>query len=135
MSDMHDTTKAIIHTQEELERLCEYWKRRIGLADWEFAIRIKRAEDMISESQGDCHWKLAIRQAVIQIIDPVDYSKHNMGEQDMERSLVHEMLHPLFGPVDKEENSRLEDIMLEQAIESIAKALVKFRRGQQELLP
>lgn len=68
------------------------------------------------------------RMATIRILDPVDYPDGLAEPQDMELSLVHELLHihlfPLFA--DREEEMRM--IAEEQAIEAISRGLIALNR-------
>ena len=65
--------------------------------------------------------------ALISILDPRDYPDSPF-EQDMEVSLVHELLHIPLRYITEPELNSLEDIHLEAFIESMAKLLVKLSR-------
>jgi len=67
--------------------------------------------------------------AHVQIVDPIDYQSGDGGwEQDMEASLVHELLHLRFGCVKFDEDDYRDD-MFERAIDVTARALVDLSRG------
>jgi len=99
------------------------------LNDWDIKIFIARERDMFNPgTQGGCRWELKNKMAIIKILDPVDYDPDIPWEQDMEKTLVHELLHLHFAPFDKYEADCMEGIVMEQAIDAIAKALVETKR-------
>lgn len=48
---------------------------------------------------GECEWQLKTKIATIRILDPIDYPENLIIEQDMEKTLVHELLHLHFAPL------------------------------------
>jgi hypothetical protein len=125
---MFESDKEYIFTEDELIKLCQEWQERLRLEHWEIALRIARVKDFtLKDCSGECNWTQSIAQATIRILDPLDYPCSPF-KQDMECILVHELLHLHFCPFDETKDQSLENIMLERAIEHIAKALVKLKR-------
>ena len=115
-------------TKEKLQAMFAEWQKRLRLQDWKIYVEISRDRDMKFEGNGgEVHWQIEAKQAVINIIDPIDYPPNTMAEQDMEQTLVHELLHLHFAPFDAEHNTPA-DVAQEQAIHAIAEALVKLKR-------
>ena len=116
---------SVILTQEELERLCREWQKILRLQDWDIKVKICRQNDMTPDSQADSTWTLPKKTAIIRLCDPIDYIDV-AWPQDMERSLVHELLHLHLAPIDDFEPGTIKDILLEQAVDAMSKALITF---------
>ena len=111
-------------TNEELQALCETWQKRLGLADWTVRARFARQYEMDrSDITGQCRWVLSKREAVINILVEEDYPPSLVEPYNLERTLVHELIHLHFAPFWADQDS-LEQILQEQAIDALAKALV-----------
>lgn len=67
----------------------------------------------------DCHFHQ--RAAAIRLIDPIDYPKDCISPYNMEKTLIHELLHCSFGAF--RENTSAENEMLHQIIDDMAKAI------------
>lgn len=112
-------------TQEELQALCAEW-RRLRLQDWDIVVRVKRQFDMArADAAGHCSCVVALKEAVISILDVVDWDPDIIKPQDQEMYLVHELLHVHFSQMHDEYNS---PVHVEQAIQKIAEALVALKR-------
>ncbi len=91
-------------------------------------VNLMRERDFnTNDSQGECSTVLTTKTAVIRVLDPLDYSPNAAWPQDMERVLVHELLHLHFAPFEAE-NGTPEDVLQEQAIDCIATGLVALDR-------
>lgn len=121
--------KKCIIDLEEMQRLCQEWQNVLRLEHWDVALSIVRRADMdLVDCQGSCNWTQSTALAVIKLLDPVDYPTSPFP-YDMELVLVHELLHLHFCPFDDcTDVNDLKDIMLERAIEHIARALVDTKR-------
>lgn len=71
--------------------------------------------------------RLSLKEATIRLLDPIDFPPDRDAPQDIELDLCHELLHLHMAPFAPSTNT-LQDTMMEQAIESIAKALVSLKR-------
>lgn len=117
-----------VFTEEALLALCADWQERLGLMHWDIGIRVSRAQDFTVGGQAEITINLQLEQALVSILDPIDYKGADVFPQDQEISLVHELLHIPFEYVCPEPKGRLEFIHLESSIERIARLLVKLKR-------
>ena len=127
-----EQTMKKIFNIEELKELCLKWQERLGLSHWCIGVQISKAEDMLlQEVQGTNRISLKTEQALITVIDPEDYPKTPF-EQDMEVSLVHELLHIPLKYFAQPEPETLEPEHMEAFIERTARLLVLLaRKGDQ----
>jgi hypothetical protein len=121
----------IFKNDEELQTKCEEWKKRLRLQDWIVKCKIARNKDVVANAQGHCSWVIQKKMATILILDPLDYPDDTMHPQDMEQTLVHELLHLHFAPFDDETDTPKE-IAIEQAIDCIAFSLVNLYREKND---
>ncbi len=118
----------IYTSQKQLEKALAKWQKILRLMDWKIDISIERGRYFSNqESQAEVEWYIQNKRAVIKILDPIDY-EDALDEQDMELSLVHELLHLHLAPFDTFESGSQEEIALEQCIEMISMALVNLER-------
>lgn len=75
-------------TLATLRRLTKLWQKRLKLQDWKLDVRF--AADMADTSAGECWWHPDNRTAEIHILPP------HIIEDDIEETLVHELLHVLY---------------------------------------
>lgn len=93
----------IIEDEKTLKELTDYWVKVLRLENWEIVTKIKRKEDMnLSECQGEVRYVFVHRQALITLMDPIDWDNKDF-EQDMESTLIHELLHLSFANITGEE--------------------------------
>jgi hypothetical protein len=120
----------VIFTEDQIREKCAEWQRILRLQDWIVSVSIVRERDMgMENTMGTINPTLEKRMAKIRILDPVDYPPGLMEPQDMELTLVHELLHlhlwffteSLEGPLHVAE---------EQAIEAISRGLVALARKE-----
>jgi hypothetical protein len=118
---------------DHLNDLCREWQRVLRLQDWDVQVKIARGFQL-GKRQGECEYVQSLRQAVIRILDPNDWPDQNWP-QDIEATLVHELLHLHFAPFmsDAGEDDLI-NIAQEVAIDQIAKALVKQQRQIHRLI-
>lgn len=115
--------------QSELEHLCREWQEILSLRDWDVKPSIKRQRDFIVKgNDAEITWNIQAKTVTIKILDPIDYPEDTEWPQDMEESLVHELLHLHFALFTADDGTA-EDIAQEQAINAIALALVRLKRG------
>jgi hypothetical protein len=80
--------------------------------------------DMPEGMQGCVDITWSRKEAVVSILDPVDYPPDSAWEQDMEQVLVHELLHLHF---PEPEGNDLH-MLYEQGVQMTALALVDLKR-------
>lgn len=119
-------------TPEELGSLLAEWQKRLRLQDWNVKVQLRRRHAMsMEDSAGVCRWQLPKKLACIEIMDPYDYDPGAFGwTQDIERTLVHELLHLHFAPFATHDQPA--DTHQEQAVDLIAGALVDAKREAPE---
>lgn len=116
-------------TLEEARDLCDKYCNVLKLHDWEVGISIARQRDMkLNNSQATCEWDYTHKVMLIQLLDPIDFPPNELWPCDMEISLVHEMLHPVFHPFGAPVLEGPEYKMQHSAIQTIAEAIVKMKR-------
>lgn len=123
--------ESVIVDSEGLKKLCVEWQNRLHLHDWDIKTKIMRERDFKNtEAQAENSWVLQTKQSLIRIVDPIDYITDTEWPQDMEYSLVHELLHLHFAPFDNFTSGSLEDKMMEQAIDVLARSFIELKRGE-----
>lgn len=115
---------------DELVELCDYWQEVLGLQDWDIALKISRATEfsMPFNCLGECSWNIATATAYINILDDIDYPKECAFKHDMEKTLVHELLHLLVGTFDISEKESTEHDYMERTVVKLSSALVSLKR-------
>lgn len=108
---------------KSLEKLCREWQKRLLLSDWEISVSYMSG-DVLKGAQGICEPFAKLRRAHIGILLPADYPP-DAFPQDVEVSLVHELLHcyhhmARYGTVA--------DLFEEQGVEAASRALVALKR-------
>jgi hypothetical protein len=114
-------------TDEQLKEIVTYWKAELGLQDWRIGITICRESEMqLNDVDGENEYSHQLKTAMISILDVIDYGDRII-KQDQEKTIVHELLHCIFSPIDTQEI--LQDRIQHQMIETLARALVNARRS------
>ena len=109
---------------EFLQKLCEKWQEILSLKHWSIRVKYERKHKMGKECYAEVHCKPGILAAVVKILDPEDYDDPYV-DQNIELSLVHELIHiPLMMFTNHEEGSA-EDTLQEQFVEAMARALLQ----------
>lgn len=117
----------VIYTSDQLQSKCSEWQRKLRLQDWDVQATIERQRNMIGKTvNGQCEYNERLKAAFIRILDPVDYDDYE--PEDMERILVHELVHLWFAPFWDDEKEHL----MEQGVEQIARALIGISRRSED---
>lgn len=124
--------KCVEMTLEELKASCMVWQERLRLQDWEIRLFISRHTLMDPDTSGNCRVIPRLKIADIHLIDPVDSECMVGSTYDMEKTLVHELLHALYWDCSPPEENAFATMVLEQAIEFTAMALVAAYRKDDE---
>lgn len=113
--------------EQHLVELCRKWQRILRLQDWD--IKVQVVYNLVS-SQAEVVYRLPKRMAVVKVLHPDAYEEKDfLWPQDMEKSLVHELLH-LHLAAWRADDGTLEGAVKEQAIDAIASALVESDRRE-----
>jgi len=108
------------------------WQKRLNLEDWNVTVVMSRSTELKPRTLGNIHWDLEKKTATIRVLDPADYRlPFKEMLQDMEFTVVHELIHLNFAPVVSEfqrsDANRREE---EHAVNHMADALLKLDRNQ-----
>ena len=108
------------------------WQKRLNLQDWDVALEVVRSTELKPKTLGNIRWDTAKKTAVIRVLDPADYRLpfHEMLD-DMEFTIVHELIHPEFAPVlshfTRSDADRSKE---EHAVNHMTDALLHLDRGR-----
>lgn len=104
------------------------WQRRLKLEQWNISVVLSRTTDLKPKTLGNIHWDSDHRSAVIRVLDPADYKlPFRAMLDDMEFTVVHELLHLELSSLPKSDASRSDE---EHAVNQIGDALLKLDRGR-----
>src|SRR5258708_5979510 len=100
--------------QRFAEEKLAVWQTRLKLDDWHISVVVAPAAELRQQTVGNVHWVLDKKTAVIRILDPADYHlQWRPMLQDMEFTVVHELIHvqlaPLLSEVNRNEANRREE--------------------------
>lgn len=102
------------------------WQRTLALADWKISIIMCRRSDLKLKTLGRVRWDKAKRSAVISVLAPSEYHLPvNEMLDDMELTIVHELVHVHLAALPRSEASRREE---ERAVSQLAQALLRLDR-------
>jgi hypothetical protein len=102
------------------------WKQRLNLRDWQISIVMTRRADLKSKTLGGIHWDKTRKSASIAVLDASDYRlAYREMLEDMEFTIVHELVHLELASLPKSEASRSTE---EHAVNQIADALLALDR-------
>lgn len=122
-------------TDEQLKSLCKLWQKRLRLQDWRVSARVVGSEEM-RDALGDCTVYQDTKCAVIRVIDPkaIDsthpYYSRFPENADIEKILLHEMLHILLDPFFDTDAGAFQETAQEQLMEQMATALHEGYSGE-----
>jgi hypothetical protein len=93
-------------SEADLNRYCERWQEMLRLQHWKLKVRYGRAREMVSDENGSIAWGRCMvnenhLRAKMLILHPDDY-EDDEGRQDIEVTIVHELLHVLMHPLRRE---------------------------------
>lgn len=128
-------SEPVILTEDELRDCCAEWQRVLGLQDWRVIVKLVRfaayGSEQVSKA-GEVKVNNEKREALIRITDPEDYALQCDADfekpQDMERTLVHELLHLHFAPLWHVIKGDVENRFEEHAVNALSIALVTLKR-------
>lgn len=116
-------------TIEELEALLCEWQSRLCLTEWDIALKIARRSEFGEEdNQADITYNNLSAQAIIRILDPIDWD-NGLFNQDMEKALVHELLHLMWHDFEPADEESREHVLWHRRLETIARIMVALKRG------
>jgi len=121
-------------TAEEREALArnyvkaklEFWQKRLDLEKWDISVKLVRNSSLKPRTLGNIHWDTSTMRATIDVQSSYDY-KLPLQEMldDMEFTVVHELVHLQLSSLPRSEASRSEE---EHAVNRITQALINLAR-------
>jgi hypothetical protein len=120
----------IVFTLEQLEKKLKFWKEELNLGIWDIIVYVLRRRDFINDDCiAEITFKVPTHCAVIRILDPIDITPNDFGT-DMEKSLVHELLHLKFSVFDYlfKDNDNIYEHLYERNLDDVANTLVDLKR-------
>ena len=117
-----------VMTDEELVRKVEEWTDCLGLQDW--TITVLRRVHIDGDDCGLVEYVESTKSAVISLLMSDAYDEGEYSEPyDMERTLVHELLHCKFALLYSDDEKDLQSRIVHQLIDDMARALVQAKRS------
>jgi hypothetical protein len=106
------------------------WQKRLNLQDWKITVALARATELKPRTLGNIHWDTDKKTATIHVLDPADYKLPVEAMlQDMEFTVVHELIHlelsPVLAPLQRTDENRRDE---EHAVNHMAQALLDLDR-------
>lgn len=114
-------------TLEHLQAATNYWQKVLRLQDWNVRIRFERFYNMPYKNAGFNSNICSKKTALVAILDPQDWDSSEWT-QDIEKTLVHELLHLHTAPFTDITPPPFPLMLEEQAIDLLAGAFVSLHR-------
>lgn len=110
---------------DEQEKL-KYWQSILGLNDWDIKVKIiKQCEFCWCEdASGEVKYNFIHKEAIIHLLDPKEFKNPDF-KYDIEKTLIHELLHCKFAIIEKDQTI---DDLSHQLIDEISKIMIKLKR-------
>jgi hypothetical protein len=125
-------TVAKAPSQRKLDTLRREWQKRLHLLDWKISCKFTDLEFLkeITKTEapiGACEHFAETKEAKIWVLRPQDWQEEkDEREQDVEDTVVHELLHCQFAPFRYE--TEMERLYTEQTIETLTAAMLELKR-------
>ena len=112
--------------EEDIRDYLGKWIRILGLENWDIRAHVVRAEKMTLDGcAGENNYNEMARQSLIHLRDPMDWPEGEF-EIDMEKTLVHELLHLTFSLLDTKD--KLKSTIMHRVLNDVAVALIRADR-------
>lgn len=121
-------------TQDQIESVLTYWQRALKLDNWNISIKLVPISDpdIDYNKQGCVNIIKEALQAEIKILRHDDWINFGPFKQDMERVIIHELMHVLFHAFDPnlndDEDDEFKKTAFHQIIETLARSFVNVSR-------
>jgi hypothetical protein len=98
--------------ESRLDRQMKFWQKRLGLEEWNLALRVVRQTEIDRNSWGAAEWDPDLKSGVISVLDPRDYNlKGGELKLDMECTIVHELVHIQVSPLAARDEHTREEVV------------------------
>jgi len=117
----------IIQDQAELDKLLDWWQKKLFLMDWIIKASIVSKEDFdLEDSLGECIMCVEQKAATIHLLDSAEFPKDTIVRLCHEKTLVHELLHCIYNILQGPETyeARFLDVMEHSQLESMSRSLI-----------
>lgn len=114
-------------TEKKLASLCEVWKKRLRVQDWNTTVNFSPYIDV--QGDGSTNYHFDLKSARILICDEATYCSSHFPVYDPEQILVHELVHLMWAKLDRHKIGSEKYSLLETAVDHTATALVNAYRG------
>lgn len=95
-----------------LDKQLKTWQKRLGLDDWNLSLRVVRQGSLDKHTWGNAEWDPENKSGTISILDPRDYNlKGKDLDQDIECTIVHELVHIQVSPLDAHDDATREEVV------------------------
>jgi hypothetical protein len=109
-----------------VDQVLHTWQERLDLNDWTIQANLVRPSSLEPKTLGNIHWDLNKKHATISVLSAYDYTLPTQAMlDDMEFTVVHEMIHLHLASLPKTNASRP---LEEHAVNEIARALLRLAK-------
>jgi len=120
--------------QSYLDQRLTRWQERLKLQDWTITLVMSHPSDLRRGTLGNVHWDADKKTAMIRVLDAADYGRPFRSTlQDMEFTVVHELVHLELTSLTRNFKSRSEESFSEeeQAVNRMSDALLQLDQADQ----
>jgi hypothetical protein len=104
----------------------QLWQDRLNLKDWDIRFQLVRTDKLEPKTLGNINWDADVKVAKISVLSTYDYKlPYRAMLDDMEFTVVHEMVHLQLASLPRSEASRRVE---EHAVNELAAALLKLAK-------
>lgn len=115
-----------MRTEKTVDDLCRKWQTLLRLRVWDIYVDLFSAREFSEEDrQGEVFYDISTGQAIIHLLD-VDARLDTPFPYDLEKVLVHELLHLHFAIFEPEKEDSLRHDLWERTVEKMAKVMLRL---------
>jgi len=104
----------------------QVWQKRMNLASWTIQVRLVRKNTLNPKTLGGIRWDRGAMVATMNVLSTYDYTVPVQEMlDDMEFTIVHELVHLHLSPLPRSEASRSTE---EGVVNEIAETLIKLAK-------
>ena len=118
-----DRNRKVVYSVEKAKERVEVWKQRLDI-DWTIEMSFTHQMNLPPDVQGQISIFPMVKRASLLLPSPETYSVASVPNQDMEDTIVHELVHVLFETLDHKDKPYAENVMYERGIRQITTALL-----------
>ena len=123
----------MITLENKCKNALKYWQKELKLSDWEFRLSFDNANILTEGQLGACWKETDMKRALIILdlkqVDKKDIEVWLSGADDIEFTIVHELLHCVINSLNPiVEDNEMWILERESIVNTIASALLKNHR-------